>query len=85
MHPLDLANHVHGDHLFALLKKTAKQWNTLVSFRSANLASDDQFSVGANTPGLLVRTGTGHHGSIAAFHQCGKMPKVIEGWGRSGR
>jgi hypothetical protein len=49
MHPLDLANHVHGDHQFALLKKSAEQLNTLVSSRSADPASDGQFSVGANS------------------------------------
>jgi hypothetical protein len=36
----------------ALLKKSAKQLNALVSFQSASLASDDQFSVGVNRIGV---------------------------------
>jgi flagellar motility protein MotE (MotC chaperone) len=48
-HAPDLAYHVHGDHLFALLKISATQWNTLVNFGSALLALGGQFSVGVNT------------------------------------
>jgi hypothetical protein len=50
VHPLDLANHVHGDHLFALLKYSAGQLSTLVNFGSADSGLDGQFSVGANMP-----------------------------------
>ncbi len=56
-HPLDLANHVHGDHLFALLKYSAKQLSTLVNFGSAGSGLDGQFSVGANTNASLKPEG----------------------------
>jgi hypothetical protein len=52
MHPLDLANHVHGDHLCALLKYSARQLSTLVSFESALLLLHGQFSVGVNKWGV---------------------------------
>ena len=48
MHPPDLANHLHGDHLQTLLKFAAGQLSTLVSFESALLALHGQFSVGVN-------------------------------------
>jgi hypothetical protein len=44
-----IANHVHGDHLLALLLNiSAGQLNTLVNFESALLVLDGQFSVGGN-------------------------------------
>jgi hypothetical protein len=49
VHPPDLANHVHGDHLFALLKRSAAQLSTLVNFESADPRSDGQFPAGVNT------------------------------------
>ena len=55
MHPLDFANRVHGDHLFALLTCSARQWSTLVNFEPADPTLHDPFSVGVNTccPTLL--------------------------------
>ena len=49
VHPPDLANHVHGDHLQTLLKFAADQSSTLVSFESALARLHGQFSVGVNT------------------------------------
>ncbi|KAF0255798.1 hypothetical protein GN299_04780 [Pseudomonas putida] len=49
MHPPNFAHHFHADHpVFSCSKIEQVQWNTWVSFQSAQRAKLGQFSVSGN-------------------------------------